>query len=640
MAGFAPSPPVCLPASCYPFSPLKTRPTRALSGFVSVPCDAYIDKLDLLGSQFDLDPLPAAPAKRLSCPFPGLLPPLSVFTDATLEGITWSVDTSLQAALPHAVGACFTYSPPRLYPRKAASTLSIRSSVSLASTLVGTPAADATDSTGVTKGSTVADPSVASPHHGMSPCELACATRKRKRRVSHQATAQLPPVSQRLSFIYDDTVSQLRITGLEPVAAPIVSETPAKRRGCLDPPSFACHPASLPPCPCAVPTRALRALLDRAPRHTVDAHFLDNHDTSAPARLSSLDPTVRLGLVNRIVQINDHTNLQYHSETVYIAINYMDRYFDAIHRRRCAGQSSAWTRAAPTHTSARPPLAVEPIPSFGTWPDRVAIAEQITMPANCRSRLSSYGATFDQQLIAVTCLYLAAKFCEDGYTPAASDFAQFLGMYDCTLDDIVAAEKHVLDLLEWNMFVVTPHAIAEELLKCLACPCQAFDKSTSATPTRPAAPVAVDYPSPCESSPRSPVHLTSVITPTTSPPSAVTPSARHPYPNASVFPSPCSQPDRPTLRQSTEPSPALFDESLEFWKLTLLDHTNVGLPPTLVALTGLSKASQCIDQPFSLEDALALTGVAFSELQGCLATFDDDFFTDDEEEEGETMDET
>ncbi|KAJ1950207.1 hypothetical protein IWQ62_006608, partial [Dispira parvispora] len=214
-----------------------------------------------------------------------------------------------------------------------------------------------------------------------------------------------------------------------------------------------------------------------------------------------------------------------------------------------------------------------------------------------RSHCSSYGSTFEQQLIAVCALYLAAKFSDDNYTPLASTFARFLAMYDCTLDDIVACERHMLQVFQWKLYTVTPHAVAEELLKCMACPCRA--------------PVPADhhqaltlggYPSPCDST------------------SGCCPS------NARAMPSLGSS----SLQSLSHLELTLYDEALEFWKLILLDHTNVGLSPALVALVGLWKASQCVGVYFAIDVALDLTGYTLADLEKGLETFVDDFSSDEE----------
>ncbi|KAJ1657567.1 hypothetical protein IWQ61_003046 [Dispira simplex] len=314
--------------------------------------------------------------------------------------------------------------------------------------------------------------------------------------------------------------------------------------------------------------------------------FSDHYDPVAV--MHGFNSTVRLGLVNRIIQINDHEDLQYHAETVYLAIHYLDLYFSTVQK-----QTSRSTTAVPRTTSTLTPN-VQPknFMTYGMDPPDCPDYEQ-------RSHYSSYGSTFEQQLIAVCALYLAAKFSDESYTPLANTFARFLTMYDCTSEDIVSCERHMLQVFQWKLYTVTPHAVAEELLKCLACPC--------------CSPVPVD-------------HRPTVM------------SGGYPSPCDSTSDSCCCSSDPMTMTSLGSPPPqslshlelTLYDEALEFWKLFLLDHTNVGLSPALVALVGLWKASQCVGIYFAIDVALDLTGYTLADLEKGLETFVDDFSSDEE----------
>ncbi|KAJ1985346.1 hypothetical protein H4R33_004080 [Dimargaris cristalligena] len=629
-----------------PFSPLPSRPAEApwapriavgeggaLAAFPSVsPTNVLYD---------------APWMKRRSCPLPGIIP--------SLIGLDRPGHKEA-AALP--VSTSFMYSPPRLYPRRMTSSLSIVSSTSLASTIVDTPSDSAVSVSNFHSALvSLSPPPVSAEAHWESvtprcyPVPAASiGPLKRKRRSSNQLLAvTADTMCQTLSFSYSDA-TDLSISRPSPTR--YTGHTPSKKRSFervpFHPPVPSLpHPNVSSPCCCGPASRSLRTLLDKAPHHGIHSHFLTAQpfesiasphsdyflknrppvlacvasssstlsvDSAFPAaqpqsvtpNQTGLHHTVRLGLVNRIIQINDHEDLQYHSETVYTAITYMDRYYSAL-------------------TGPTDPKSPLTLPS--------------TLISMCSSRAycSSYGATFDQQLIAVTCLYLAAKFSEDCYVPSARTFAQFLTMYQCSTSDVIAAEKHILDTLDWNLFVITPHAIAEELLKCLTCSCN-WGRTAESNPKPYEGPQ--DYPSPCESQPdASPSLQNGQMYPMVPVPSLPSPA---PWSLASgdihvVFPSPrCASPQD---LQFASLSPTLYEESLEFWKLALLDHSNVGLSPTLIALTGLLKASQCMGHDFPMASALEITRVSSKELDSCLQTFEDDFFSDeDDEDDGYQMD--
>ncbi|KAJ1977113.1 hypothetical protein H4R34_003715, partial [Dimargaris verticillata] len=261
------------------------------------------------------------------------------------------------------------------------------------------------------------------------------------------------------------------------------------------------HTFSNTACICTGARDALAALLAKEPNHRIDPAFLalaENattlHQTVSPmpsiwsntrwveshATPLTLTPTTRLGLVNTLIQLNDDQDLQYHGETVYTAITYLDRYFSALH------QKHMHQLAMYQQFCYDAPLA----------PMAHRYSDATMLRSNAMD--SSYGASYHHQLIAVTCLYLAAKVCEDGYAPLASTFARFLGTYNCTAADIRRTEHHILHTLQWNI-----------------CGASAL---------------------------------------------------------------------------------SLFDEALEYWKLIMLNHTNMQLAPSVIALAGLYKASQSVPE--------------------------------------------
>ncbi|KAJ1972832.1 hypothetical protein H4R35_004461 [Dimargaris xerosporica] len=360
------------------------------------------------------------------------------------------------------------------------------------------------------------------------------------------------------------------------------------------------HLHSITTCACTGVRDALAALLAKEPTHRIDPAFLalaessnmlhsdlsplPNHWSSAISlELSAtplmLTPTTRLGLVNTLIQLNDDQDLQYHGETLYTAITYLDRYFSASyqkHMRQLAMHQQLCYNA---------PLAPT---AYRHNADTLSHSDALG---------SSYGASYHHQLIAVTCLYLAAKVCEDGCAPLTSTFARFLGAYNCTAADIRRTEHHILHTLQWNMYVVTPHAIAGEILRCCQCSCHRYSFSH---------PVDL-YPSP-ETSPYNAAKVAATIA------------------------SPLPHPDAldPALIDCSSSALSLFDEASEYWKLIMLNHTNMRLAPSVIALAGLYKASHSVPGlAFSLPLALQLLGVSRVDLDLCLQTLEVNYISDD-----------
>ncbi|KAL2913669.1 G1/S-specific cyclin-D3 [Polyrhizophydium stewartii] len=73
-------------------------------------------------------------------------------------------------------------------------------------------------------------------------------------------------------------------------------------------------------------------------------------------------------------------------------------------------------------------------------------------------------------LVAVSCLYIAAKIAEETIEPSTSDMAIQSEMFVLTRADIKRTERKIAAVLDWNFSPVTPHAIVHEVFNSLGTP--------------------------------------------------------------------------------------------------------------------------------------------------------------------------
>ena len=88
----------------------------------------------------------------------------------------------------------------------------------------------------------------------------------------------------------------------------------------------------------------------------------------------------------------------FHDETLYVAVNYLDRYLSAV---------------------------------------KVTMRKQY-------------------HLLAISCIYLAAKYYEEIKEPCISDMVES-AIDDITIKDLKRMERKMIQAMDWNFNVITPH---------------------------------------------------------------------------------------------------------------------------------------------------------------------------------------
>ncbi|OZJ05213.1 hypothetical protein BZG36_02432 [Bifiguratus adelaidae] len=149
------------------------------------------------------------------------------------------------------------------------------------------------------------------------------------------------------------------------------------------------------------PTPRLWNLVSAADKYQPDKAYLRTMQTNMKAGL-------RKELIHWMSETNHSPIFNYHSETIYCAINYLDRY-----------------------------LSLEPL----TWTSRC----------------------YD---VALCCLYIAGKFFEETNEPQIRDMRPF-AVHDVSVEKIKILERDILTGLNYALHVVTPQAIWEEVLNSI-----------------------------------------------------------------------------------------------------------------------------------------------------------------------------
>ncbi|KAI9142055.1 hypothetical protein BKA69DRAFT_1037924 [Paraphysoderma sedebokerense] len=117
--------------------------------------------------------------------------------------------------------------------------------------------------------------------------------------------------------------------------------------------------------------------------------------------------TLRSQMIQWLIQINRDPHLRFHPETVFLAVNYADRYLSS-------------------------------------------------------NRLSKSSHYF---LLGMVSLSVAAKIVEEFNDPLMEDMLKFLGQWNYTISDIKRMERKLLASLEWSLYAITPAQLLYELLR-------------------------------------------------------------------------------------------------------------------------------------------------------------------------------
>jgi len=146
------------------------------------------------------------------------------------------------------------------------------------------------------------------------------------------------------------------------------------------------------------PSVSFSTLLQNQNNHLPDPHYLKNKQSNRNS------PLKRKEFVEFIINLNQQLQYFYHTETIYLAINYFDRYLSQV---------------KVTHQS-------------------------------------------QFKLLAITCFYLAGKFGEETNEPSAKHISRYFRDAKITVKDIERMEKKILRVLNWQLYCVTPHSILSE----------------------------------------------------------------------------------------------------------------------------------------------------------------------------------